>query len=537
MTAILLDVAWKSVVVLGITFTLLQLLRQRSAAQRAWIAHIGLIATLLLPLAVTLLPRWEVAAAVPMAQIAQPVAKLFEAPAVIDASPRFGEAVSAQAPVVSMTAHSWLSTLISTLAEPANLAALLYGLPAALLLLLMLVAVGRLFALRARAMVMVEQSWLTALAHAQRRMNFKHGTALLVSNEIHSPISWGVLRPVILLNEDTLSKNDDAEAIIAHELAHVARLDWASLLLGRIATALFWFNPLVWLVARQAHQLREEAADDAVLCSNVNRLDYAALLVGAARLETRGFFLAANSVAPSNGSLRQRITRVLDEGQLRVPAYLGWVGICVLGSASLTLPLAAFSPITTPQSPLVTLTSQPPVAAKLAQHHRLPPSAPAPHLSWAASESRLPMMNSNAGMTMMSSTPAPDTMGPIADDKPSAEDLIEKAVLESDQRYREEIVQAGYPSLSDNELDQIRAQNVRGAWLRELASLGYASLSPEEIANMAIHNVSADFVRRVAKVTSVRPTPEELVNMRIHGVMPDRNPGPPGGVNKDNDKN
>ncbi len=78
------------------------------------------------------------------------------------------------------------------------LAALLYGVPAGLLLLVMLVAVGRLFALRARALVMVEQSWLTALAHAQRRMNFKHGTALLISDEIRSPVSWGVLRPVIL---------------------------------------------------------------------------------------------------------------------------------------------------------------------------------------------------------------------------------------------------------------------------------------------------------------------------------------------------
>jgi beta-lactamase regulating signal transducer with metallopeptidase domain len=389
---ILLDVAWKSAITLGVTLILLHLLRQRSAAQRAWVAHIGLVATLLLPLAVTLLPRWEVAAAAPVAQIAQPVAEFLEAPAAVDVPALVEDAlpavVVATPAVVADT--SWLSTLLSGLTEPATLAALSYGVPAFLLLLVMLVAVGRLFALRARALVMVEQSWLTALAHAQRRMNFKHGTALLVSNEIRSPVSWGVLRPVILLNEEALTKNNDAEAIIAHELAHVARLDWASLLLARIATALFWFNPLVWLVARQAHQLREEAADDAVLRSNVNHLDYAALLVGAARHESHGFLLAANGVAPSRGSLKQRITRVLDQGQLRAPAYLSWMGICILGAAALALPLAAFSATVTPQAvaaPVAPPATPAPPPARLAQ---LPPAPPVPPAPRAAPEPPLP---------------------------------------------------------------------------------------------------------------------------------------------------
>jgi beta-lactamase regulating signal transducer with metallopeptidase domain len=119
------------------------------------------------------------------------------------------------------------------------------------LLLATLVAILRLFALRRRANVIVEQSWLTALAHAQRRMGIKSGTALLVSTELSSPVSWGVLRPIILLSEDALDKPVDAEAIIAHELAHVARFDWVNLLVARVATAMFWFNPLVWLLARQ----------------------------------------------------------------------------------------------------------------------------------------------------------------------------------------------------------------------------------------------------------------------------------------------
>src|SRR3546814_9422555 len=84
-------------------------------------------------------------------------------------------------------------------------------------------------------------------------MGFKHGTALLVSKELRSPISWGVLRPTIVLSPVTVDAVDEAEAIIAHELAHVARLDWAKLLGARVACAVFWFNPLVWMLRSEEH--------------------------------------------------------------------------------------------------------------------------------------------------------------------------------------------------------------------------------------------------------------------------------------------
>ena len=77
-------------------------------------------------------------------------------------------------------------------------------------------------------------------------------------------------------------------------MAHVARLDWAKLLISRIACALFWFNPLVWMLAREAHQLREEAADDAVLGADIEDTEYARLLVGVARHQCRGMLIGAH---------------------------------------------------------------------------------------------------------------------------------------------------------------------------------------------------------------------------------------------------
>jgi len=328
--ASLLGLGLKSLLIAGLTLAILRLVRSRSAAERSLVAHAGLVALLALPVAALLLPQWTpLPAAWSVRQAAAlPVTEVAAMPA---------EALHDAAPVAAAT-WNWPSL--------SDMALGIYALPLLLLFALMALAVVRLFAMRARADVLVEASWLSALAEAQRRMGFKHGTALLVSEELRSPISWGVLRPTIVLSPKAVGAVGEAEAIIAHELAHVARLDWAKLLAARLACALFWFNPLVWMLARESHQLREEAADDAVLMADIDGPDYATLLVGAARHDNQGALLAAHGVAPGKGSLKRRITRVLDASLKRGPASASWMLMSLVLLAGITAPLAAFSATT-----------------------------------------------------------------------------------------------------------------------------------------------------------------------------------------------
>jgi beta-lactamase regulating signal transducer with metallopeptidase domain len=337
------ELAWKSLLVAGVTLGLLRLTIDRSPAERSWIAHIGLVALVLLAPIALLAPSWNPLPeplAAPFAQIAA-----IEAPAAMHevAVPTAG-AVPQAAEIIQPPAAAEAWTLPST----GELALWAYLLPAALLLLTILVALVRLSAMHRRANVLVEAPWLKALAQAQKRMGFKHGTALLVSEELRSPVSWGVVRPIILLNPDAVSASREAEAIIAHELAHVARLDWAKLLISRLACALLWFNPLVWMLAREAHQLREEAADDAVLLSDVPDTDYASLLVNAARHDNKALLMAAHGVAPARNSLHRRITRVLDGGLARRPAGSAWSLLCLIVLFAIAAPLAALDPTAEP---------------------------------------------------------------------------------------------------------------------------------------------------------------------------------------------
>ena len=155
-------------------------------------------------------------------------------------------------------------------------------------------------------------------------------------------------------------------------------MDWIKLLLARLATALFWFNPLVWLLAREAHQLREEAADDAVLAADIVDTDYAQLLVGVARHECPGLLLGAHGVAPSQSSLARRVARVLDGESVRGPAPRSFALGVFAGAVLVAAPLAALT--LTPAAPKpVKLAAKSPTGEPIAPYYPKtaePPEAP-----------------------------------------------------------------------------------------------------------------------------------------------------------------
>lgn len=323
---LLIELGWKSVLCAGLTLLALRLLTRRSAAEKSLVAYLGVLALVLLPLGALYLPTLAVEAPPHVAELIAPSAAPPEAAS--------ASAAPGATPVLQVEAFDW-----------AGSAALLYLLVAAAFGIGLFLSIVRLQRVRARAKLVSDPRWLCALAAAQERAGFKHGTALLTSDELNSPVSWGLMRPIIIIDPAAAEQVDRAEAIIAHELAHVTRMDWLRLMLGRLAVAIFWFNPLVWMLVRQSHQLSEEAADDAVLRTDVRSADYAELLVGAVKHANRPAFLAANGVAPSRSSLRRRVDHVLDRSRPRGAARLGWLSGSLTVVLSVNLAIAAAEPL------------------------------------------------------------------------------------------------------------------------------------------------------------------------------------------------
>ncbi|MCW0197974.1 M56 family metallopeptidase [Sphingopyxis sp.] len=506
-TAMLLGLAWKSAAVAGLTLILLRLARSRSSGERSLIAHAGIVALLALPAAMLLLPAW---APLPESWTAA------SEPAPIAAAPAASasaEALPAAAPAASATAD----TASFTLPEVGDLAPFLYAIPLALLCGMMLLAVVRLFAMRGRAEVLTEGSWLSALAEAQRRMGFKHGTALLVSRELRSPISWGVLRPTIVLSPVTVGAVDEAEAIIAHELAHVARLDWAKLLGARAVCALFWFNPLVWMLARESHQLREEAADDAVLMADIDGPDYASLLVGAARHDNQGALLAAHGVAPGKGSLKRRITRVLDGSLKRGPASVSWMLMSLVLLAGVTAPLAAFS-ATADQKKAAKDSPVPFAAAAPAAPQSTAAVGGAGDANAAPAAAAPKPLTADQLVGMRAVGVTPEYVAEMREHGGSMDpdDIIAAKAVGVDPAYIR-AMRGVFPGASMDDLIGASALHIEPGYAREMKG-AFRSLSIDDLTALRAMGVTGDYIRKMRGAGYALKSPDDAVELRATGM-------------------
>lgn len=139
-----------------------------------------------------------------------------------------------------------------------------------------------------------------------------------------SPALFGLVRPVILLPREALAalREDQTRAILAHELAHVKRLDhlinWAQVLIGIV----YFLHPVVWLVNRAMRHERELACDDVTLLAlGLDRYGYAeSLLKVAESLSGEGRLSPVQvGVIEKKNELKTRIRRILDRKIRPVP--------------------------------------------------------------------------------------------------------------------------------------------------------------------------------------------------------------------------
>ncbi|HXN73148.1 MAG TPA: M56 family metallopeptidase [Candidatus Acidoferrales bacterium] len=95
------------------------------------------------------------------------------------------------------------------------------------------------------------------------------------------PVTFGVLRPAILLPSGWRDWDEaEMDAVISHEISHVARRDALIDRLSLVHRAIFWFSPLSWFLTGCLAELAEEASDEAALAAGADRTRYAETLLG-----------------------------------------------------------------------------------------------------------------------------------------------------------------------------------------------------------------------------------------------------------------
>ncbi len=198
------------------------------------------------------------------------------------------------------------------------------------------------------------------------------------------PATCGWLRPVILLPASSITglPPEQLEAVLAHELAHIARHDYLVNLLQVAVETLLFFHPAVWWISGHIRREREVCCDELALTVYRDRLQYSRALLAVE--EHRSQF----AMAATGGDLRTRIERILSAQPagkaspdltpfLAVAALVGLVVVPTLSQEP-----RHKTPPTPPSAPVAPVA---PVAPK-APHPVAPPPAPVAPIEPAEAE-------------------------------------------------------------------------------------------------------------------------------------------------------
>lgn len=155
------------------------------------------------------------------------------------------------------------------------------------------------------------------------RFHFARDPRICRTANRRAPLTFGVLRPTVLLPEDLETGTAQFQLVLAHELAHIRRKDCLRKLLLTVCLCLYWWNPLVWLMVRLANCDLELACDEAVLriLGPESRKAYALTLLDMAQRTPKPAPLCSSF---AKSSVEERIRAILSFK--RVPA---WAGILV----------------------------------------------------------------------------------------------------------------------------------------------------------------------------------------------------------------
>ena len=169
--------------------------------------------------------------------------------------------------------------------------------------------------------------WLAA--HPLRRP-----LSIRQTDRISSPLTFGVLRPVILLPKNTDWEDEAALAyVLEHEFVHVQRLDALSKLLLAGAACVHWFNPMVWVLYVLANRDLELSCDETVVrrFGGDARAAYARVLI---HMEERRSTPAPFCSHFSQNAMEERITAIM---KTRKTTILSLVLAAVLVAGTVTV--------------------------------------------------------------------------------------------------------------------------------------------------------------------------------------------------------
>jgi beta-lactamase regulating signal transducer with metallopeptidase domain len=316
----------------------------------------------------------------------------------------------------------------------------------------------------------------------ERRLGLERTIRYCQSQWLQAPAVVGWFRPIVFLPVTALTglSEDQLQSIVAHELAHIQRLDFLVNAFQIVLETLLFYHPAVWWLNRRIRAEREHCCDDAAIAICGNPVDYARALTLMEEWRSAPVFAMAANRAP----LSQRIFHILGRKPMGSSARgLGLAG----GILCLTAALAAGNALLGIAYPKM--------------HAGAASIAP-------SSVDFLGLADSSA-----QSTPAP---APSAKEKPSPAQPKAGSQPVIRGSYIESMKSAGLGDLTVDQLIALKIQGVTPEYVRGLHEQGLHP-DPDTVIAMRIQGVTPEYIHDLHSL-GLSPDADQLVGMKIQGV-------------------
>jgi beta-lactamase regulating signal transducer with metallopeptidase domain len=325
-------------------------------------------------------------------------------------------------------------------------------------------------------------------AELQRRLGLSRVVQYCKSLQLQAPAVVGWFRPVVLLPVSALTglSAQQLESVIAHELAHVKRLDpFVNLFQIAVETLLF-YHPAVWWLSKRIRAERENCCDDVAISVCGNPIEYARALAAMAEWQSA----PALAMAANRSPLAERVARLLGVAKLdwglRSAGLLGGV-LCICASV-----LAGNALLATAQ------TNRTAAGASSIDKER--DQQPVPVVQ------RAPEQDHDAVIVVRPTKARPhEGTAPTA---PTIESPTQAEQLRENK-----------PEQRDAQADE-QKKSAPGSYIDGLRAEGLTDLSIDQLIAMKVQNVTPEYVHRIHAL-GLKPDVNELIAMRVQSVTPE----------------
>ncbi len=171
------------------------------------------------------------------------------------------------------------------------------------------------FKITSRGITITGYPWKELFLLFLNKTPLKRKIRLLKNERVIIPMTWGVRKPVIMLPAESASWSiEQCSSVLFHELSHIKRRDYLVRLVAKVSCALYWFNPLCWIVFRQLKKEQEKACDEMVLKAGIKPSIYASCLLHMKKSieKARGHCVPAAAIGMAGKSeFKERLTAIL----------------------------------------------------------------------------------------------------------------------------------------------------------------------------------------------------------------------------------